>query len=132
MSHSSVYARIVLSKNFMRAYYAQAIDLNQVAAQAHLSKYHFVREFKNAYGRTPHQYLTEVRLEKAKELLYTSSNTVSDICFMVGFTSVSSFTGLFKKRMGLAPLAFRQKKPVSVQKNAGAFLKYPNGRFPGT
>jgi len=63
--------------------------------------------FKSIYGKTPHQYLTQVRIEKAKELL-NQSFSVSEICYSIGFDSVSSFTGLFKKIYSLTPSAYQQ------------------------
>jgi len=77
-----------------------------------LSKFHFVRLFKANYGRTPYQYLIEVRMKKAKEFL-TKGLSVSDVCVSVGFESTPSFTRVFKKITGIMPARFQQLKGKS-------------------
>ncbi len=91
-----LYHRIVKAKLFIDNNYAAQIDLDNISGEAYFSKYHFIRLFKSIYGKTPHQYLIQVRIEKARELL-NKTITVSEICYQVGFDSVSSFTGLLKK-----------------------------------
>ena len=97
-----LYRRIVQAKLFIDNNYADKIDLNGISDEAYFSKFHFIRLFKSAYGKTPHQYLKYVRIEKAKELLKNNS-TVSEACFLVGFDSLSSFSGLFSKVVGKSP-----------------------------
>ena len=101
-----MYMRAVRAKLFIDSNFASAIDLNKIADEACFSKFHFVRLFKEIYGRTPHQYLTDVRIEKAKEYL-DEGMTVAYSCFKVGFDSISSFTGLFKRRTGRTPRQFQ-------------------------
>jgi AraC-like DNA-binding protein len=101
-----MYMRAVRAKLFIDENFASAIDLNKIADEACFSKFHFVRLFKQIYGRTPHQYLTDVRVEKAKAYL-DDGQTVAYACFKVGFDSVSSFTGLFKRRTGKTPKQFQ-------------------------
>lgn len=98
--------QIVQAKQFMDSQLANCINLNDIAEEASFSKYHFIRLFKNIYGQTPYQYLTAARIEKAKRLLRTDK-TVKEVCFLVGFDSTSSFTGLFKKITGTTPSAFK-------------------------
>jgi len=109
-----LYLRAVRAKLFIDANFAAAIDLGKIADEACFSKFHFVRLFKEIYGRTPHQYLTHVRIDNAKEFL-AEGQTVAYACFKVGFDSISSFAGLFKRRTGQTPrqyqlerLAFRE------------------------
>jgi len=97
-----LYLRAVRAKLFIDANFASAIDLNKIADEACFSKFHFVRLFKEIYGRTPHQYMTDVRIDKAKEYL-AEGQTVAFACFKVGFDSISSFSGLFKRRTGQTP-----------------------------
>lgn len=97
-----LYRRIVQAKLFIDNHYADKIDLNGISDEAYFSKFHFIRLFKSAYGKTPHQYLKYVRIEKAKELL-KNNVTVSEVCFLVGFDSLSSFSGLFSKVVGKSP-----------------------------
>ena len=101
-----LYRRIVKAKLFIDGNYADAIDLDHIADEAFFSKFHFIRLFKKTYGKTPHQYLTYVRIEKSK-LLLKEEVPVSEVCYGVGFDSVSSFTGLFKRIVGQPPSAYQ-------------------------
>jgi len=106
---------IIQGKKFIDANYADKIDLDKMAREAHLSKFHFVRLFKVNYGRTPHQYLVEVRMKNAKELL-KKGLPVSSVCVSVGFDSIPSFTRLFKKITGTTPARFQH---VNQKSNFG-------------
>jgi AraC-like DNA-binding protein len=108
MLKGHVYDRLIRTKRFMDIHYATAVDLEMLADQAFYSKFHFIRLFKIAYGRTPNQYLTEVRIQKAKRLLQ-SDLTIMQVCHAVGFESVSSFSSLFKEITGQTPSAFKSK-----------------------
>ena len=107
--HEYQISRIIQAKHFIDHSSPNNINLENTAASACLSKFHFTRLFKKCYGRTPHQYVTSIRMAKAKQLLQ-SGITVSDTCFSLGFSSVTSFTGLFKKMTGFTPGHYRQKK----------------------
>lgn len=107
-----LYKRMVQAKLFMDTHYNEYIDLDNIADEAYFSKFHFIRLFKSIYGRTPHQYLIFVRIEKAKALLQQSFS-VKEVTMMVGFDSIPSFTGLFKKLTGTTP---REWQRVYVQR----------------
>jgi AraC-like DNA-binding protein len=96
------------AKRFIDKNFARNIELKEIAGEAFFSKFHFIRLFKTMYGRTPYQYLTTVRIEKAKKLLQ-KGQSVTAVCFSVGFDSVSSFTGLFKRSTGSTPSSFIKK-----------------------
>ena len=100
--------RAIEAKRFITENFSGNIGLSSIASAACLSKFHFLRLFKSLYGRTPHQYLTQVRIEKAKQLLQ-SGLPVSDTCFLTGFESVSSFKGLFKKCTGFTPSFYQNR-----------------------
>lgn len=85
------------------------LDLGAVAAHAGYSRYHFIRAFKAAYGETPGQYLTHRRIERAQEMLRTANLTVTEICHLVGFSSVGTFSARFKSSTGLTPSEYRTK-----------------------
>jgi AraC-like DNA-binding protein len=101
-----LYERIVAAKVFIDQNYHLAINLDAISQRAFLSPYHFHRLFSQVYKRTPHQYLTLRRIEKAKELL-AENKPVSDVCNEVGFESLGSFSVLFKKEIGFAPTYYR-------------------------
>ena len=103
-----LYKRIVQAKLFMDNHYGEAIDLNNIADEAYYSKFHFIRLFRKIYGKSPHQYLTSVRIENAKILLQHEV-PVTETCFMVGFDSAGSFTQLFKRYTNLSPSTYKQQ-----------------------
>ncbi len=103
-----LYKRIVQTKLFIDSHFADKINLDDISDEALFSKFHFIRLFKNIYGKTPHQYLTNVRIEKAQELLQ-EGQSVTDVCFQVGFESLSSFTGLFKRAVKISPSVYQRQ-----------------------
>jgi len=121
-----LYRRIVQAKLFIDSNYANNIDLGNIADEAYFSKFHFIRLFKKIYNKTPHQYLKVVRIENAMQLLRTDI-PVSDVCYAVGFESLSSFSGLFKLIVGLTPSAYQiQQLQIKAQ-----ILKTPLQFIPG-
>ncbi|HMH23001.1 MAG TPA: AraC family transcriptional regulator [Puia sp.] len=118
------YRRLVQAKLFIDTHYADKIDLDNIADEAYFSKFHFIRQFKAIYRKTPHQYLIFVRIEKAMELLKTDV-PVSDVCYAVGFESLSSFSGLFKRMIGITPsvyIAQHQKMKAQMVKSPLDFV----------
>jgi len=105
-----LYKRIHIGHEFISAYFDQSITLTDVARAACLSPNHFLRSYKQLFGMSPHQYLSERRLQESKRLLLQTDKSITDICFTVGFQSPSSFSSLFAKRFSMAPSQFRQKK----------------------
>lgn len=101
--------QVIKAKHFIDDHFGENIDLNNMAVEAHFSKFHFIRLFRSLYVVSPYQYLITVRIENAKRLLQQNI-CVTDVCFSVGFDSVPSFTLLFKKMTGHTPAAFKQKK----------------------
>jgi AraC-like DNA-binding protein len=121
-----LYRRIVQAKLFIDSSFADNINLDDIADESFFSKFHFMRLFKTTYGKTPHQYLTWVRIEEAKLLLQTSI-PIAQVCFSVGFDSVSSFTGLFKRITGMTPSFYQQQQLVRREEISNAPLKFiPN------
>ena len=89
--------------------YAEPLDVNVLAAEAHCSRYHFMRSFQAAYGEPPGLYLTRRRIERAKDLLRSANLTVTEICFLVGFSSPGSFSRRFSELVGMSPSAYRDQ-----------------------
>ncbi|HKV88448.1 MAG TPA: AraC family transcriptional regulator [Candidatus Dormibacteraeota bacterium] len=88
--------------------FGRPLTLDALAGAAHLSKYHFSREFAASYGETPRSYLTKRRIERAKDLLRGANLTVTEICFVVGFESVGSFSSRFRELVGSSPSEYRR------------------------
>ena len=118
-----LYRRIVQAKLFIDRNYGNNIDLDNIADEAFFSKFHFIRLFRKTYNKTPHQYLICVRMEKAKQLLQSGAE-VTDVCYAVGFESISSFTGLFKRTVGLTPSAYRLQQKRLKADVAATPLKF--------
>lgn len=96
-------AKILIDRNF-----SENIDLDYIAGKVYLSKFHFLRLFKEAYGVSPHKYLITKRIEASIKLL-KSSASISEICHRVGFESVQSFSNLFKRHTGMSPSKFKHQ-----------------------
>lgn len=109
-----VYERLCRARNFIDLCYDLPLNLDQISSQACFSRFHFLRLFREAFAKTPHQYLVERRIEKAKELLSSRELRVTDICFEVGFQSLGSFSSLFHKSVGQAPVVYREKARASA------------------
>jgi AraC-like DNA-binding protein len=103
---TDIYQRIVAAKVFIDDNFQEDLDLEQVSKQAFLSRFHFHRLFRQVYKKTPHQYITQKRLDKAKNLL-SENKPVTEVCNEVGFESIGSFSVLFKKEIGFAPQYYR-------------------------
>ena len=98
---------LLRAKDLIDARYREPLDVNALARAAHLSPAHFSREFRRAFGETPHQYLLTRRLERAAALLRNTDRSVAEVCFAVGLSSVGSFTTSFGRVYGLSPTAYR-------------------------
>lgn len=90
-------------------HYAEPLDLQTLANAAGMSKYHFLRSFAVVYGQTPAQYLSHRRVERAQDLLRATNLTVTEICHLVGFTSVGSFSQKFRDLVGVSPSAYQAR-----------------------
>jgi AraC-like DNA-binding protein len=102
---------LLRAKDIVDARYREPLDVPALARAAYLSPAHFSREFRRAFGETPHQYLLTRRLERAAALLRNTDHSVADICFTVGLHSVGSFTTSFRRVYGLSPTAYRAAHP---------------------
>jgi AraC-like DNA-binding protein len=89
--------------------YADPLDLDALAAAAHVSKYHFTRCFAETYGETPIRYLTRRRIERAQDLLRSANLTVTEVCMLVGFSSLGSFSSRFHELVGETPTQYRDR-----------------------
>lgn len=117
--------RLGRARDFIDHCYDHPLNLDQISEKACFSRYHFLRLFRQAFNKTPHQYLIERRIEKAKELLTSAELRVTDVCFEVGFQSLGSFSSLFHKYVGHAPITYRERaraRELAKRKVPGCFL----------
>jgi AraC-like DNA-binding protein len=102
---------LLRAKDLADARYAEPLGVDDLARQAGLSRAHFSREFRRAFGEPPHTYLLTRRLERAAALLRNTDRSVTEICFAVGLRSLGSFTSSFARTYGMTPTAYRAAFP---------------------
>src|SRR2546426_12773609 len=105
---------LLRAKDVADARYVEPLGVDDLAGAAGLSRAHFSREFRRAFGESPHAYLLTRRLERAAALLRTTDRSVADICFSVGLRSVGSFTTSFTRMFEKSPAAYRASFPPAV------------------
>jgi AraC-like DNA-binding protein len=106
---------LLRAKDLADARYFEQLDVDDLAGAAGLSRAHFSREFRRAFGESPHAYLLTRRMERAAALLRTTDRSVADICLSVGLQSIGSFTTSFTRTYGVSPTAYRAQFPPASQ-----------------
>jgi transcriptional regulator GlxA family with amidase domain len=114
MAYAPPARHLLRAKDLADARYSEALDVEDMAKAAGLSRAHFSREFRRAFGDSPHVYLLTRRLERAAALLRTTDRSIADICFSVGLQSVGSFTTSFSRMFEKSPAAYRASFPPAV------------------
>jgi AraC-like DNA-binding protein len=99
--------RLLRARDAMDRAYAEPLDVPAVAAVAHISEAHFIRTFKQVFGETPHRYLQRRRVERSMFLLRETERSVTDVCLDVGFTSLGTFSRMFRVIVGDTPTGYR-------------------------
>jgi len=97
---------------FISSHFAEPLTLEQLAAEACISKYHFVRLFRDRVGQSPHRYLAEIRLDAAQRMLISSELSIAEIALECGYSTATHFSTAFARRVGMSPTSFRMKKNV--------------------
>jgi len=105
---------LLRARDLADAHYFEPLGVADLARAAGLSQAHFSREFRRAFGESPHQYLLTRRLERAAAMLRTTDRSVADICFSVGLRSLGSFTMSFGRMFGVSPTAYRAAHPPAA------------------
>ncbi len=105
---------LLRAKDLADARYFEPLGVDDLARAAGLSRAHFSRAFRRAFGESPHAYLLTRRLERAAALLRTTDRSVADICLAVGLQSVGSFTTSFTRTYGRSPTAYRATFPPAA------------------
>jgi AraC-like DNA-binding protein len=106
---------LLRAKDLADARFFEPLGVDDLAKAAGLSRAHFSREFRRAFGESPHAYLLTRRLERAAALLRKTDLSVADICFSVGLQSVGSFTTSFTRTYGVSPTAYRVAFPPASE-----------------
>src|SRR3982074_668900 len=106
---------LLRAKDLADARYSERLDVDDLAPAAGLSRAPFRRQFRRAFGASPHAYLLTRRLERAAALLRASDRSVAEICFSVGLQSVGSFTTSFTRHHEASPTVYRATFPPAAQ-----------------
>jgi AraC-like DNA-binding protein len=115
MAHVPPARHLLRAKDLADARYFEPLGVEDLASAAGLSRAHFSREFRRAFGESPHAYLLTRRLERAASLLRRTDLSVAEICFSVGLRSVGSFTSSFTRTYGVSPTVYREQFPPASQ-----------------
>ena len=107
---------LLRAKDLADARYFERLTVDDLARAAGLSRAHFSREFRRAFGESPHVYLLTRRLERAASMLRTTDRSVADICIAVGLDSIGSFTTSFTRMFGRPPTAYRAAFPPAADR----------------
>jgi AraC-like DNA-binding protein len=110
----ATFRRLCRARDLIHDRSDDALSLDELADAAGLSRFHFLRQFRRAYGKTPLAYLQEVRLKRARDLLGRGTS-VTEACVSVGFSSVGSFSALFAKKMGMSPSQYQREVRRLIQ-----------------
>ncbi|MFN8112047.1 MAG: helix-turn-helix transcriptional regulator [Solirubrobacterales bacterium] len=102
--------RLLRARDLIDRCYADALDVEAIARSAHLSRAHFIRSFRDAFGETPHRYLQRRRIERAMALLRDTDRPITEICLDVGFVSLGSFSMTFAEIVGSSPSEYRRRE----------------------
>jgi AraC-like DNA-binding protein len=107
--HHDTFRRLSRSRDFLAAHLDQRVGLACAAGEAHLSQYHYHRMFSQAFGETPHEFVSRLRIEKAKSLLAVENLSVTEICLESGYESLGTFSSRFRSVTGMSPVQFRRE-----------------------
>ncbi|MFB9902764.1 helix-turn-helix domain-containing protein [Allokutzneria oryzae] len=108
------------ARDAMDRAYAEPLDIPALAALAHVSEAHFIRTFRATFGETPHRYLQRRRVERSMFLLRATEHSVTEICFLVGFGSLGTFSRTFRDIVGESPSEYRLRGPIAAVPNCFA------------
>jgi AraC-like DNA-binding protein len=107
--NASTFAGLCRARDLLYEVHDEPLTVEEVARAACISPAHFIRLFDAVFGRTPHQFRIDARLDHARRLLARGEHSVTDVCMAVGFSSLGSFSDLFTRRIGASPSAWRRR-----------------------
>src|SRR5688572_16644855 len=108
MLTNAAFTRLCRARDMLREVDDDPLAIDEVAREAAMSRFHFIRQFNALFGDTPHQFRIRARLDRARHLLALSNHSVTDVCMEVGFSSLGSFSELFARRVGVRPSEYRR------------------------
>jgi len=126
LRHDS-FRRLCRAREMMLEVHDQPLSIAEVAREAGVSPFHFIRQFEALFGVTPHQFRIQARVDRAKLLLAKGEHSVTDVCMEVGFSSLGSFSDLFARRTGVAPSVYQRRARALIQVPGD----FPKQLFPG-
>lgn len=106
--------QVRLARQVLDRSYHTPITIVELSHAVALSPFHLIRAFRRLYKQTPHQYLIDKRIEKAKDLLRNSDLSITEICLAVGYESLGSFSSLFQKVTGISPSMYRSRSQPAL------------------
>jgi len=106
--HDDTFRRLCRGRDLLASEYQSRVLLTQAAREACLSEFHFHRLFRATFDETPHDFLTRLRMDRARQLL-ASERTVTEVCLEVGYESLGSFSSKFRAHFGRSPAAFQRE-----------------------
>jgi AraC-like DNA-binding protein len=109
------FRRLCVARELLRDVRDEPLSVDEVARRLTLSRFHFIRQFESLFGATPVEYRTLSRIERAKHMLALGELSVTEVCCAVGFTSLGTFSALFKRRVGATPSEFQRRTRTLVQ-----------------
>lgn len=107
--HDTTFRRLCRARDLLASNYQSIISLEEAAREACLSSFHFHRLFTSTFGRTPHEFLTQLRIDRAKHLLARGEMSITEICYEVGYSSLGSFSLKFHSAIGHTPSEYRRQ-----------------------
>jgi AraC-like DNA-binding protein len=122
------YRRLVIARDLLRERYHEPLRLRELAAAAGFSEFHFLRAYRVAFGETPHQHFTRLRIDHARRALARGA-TVTEVCFEVGYSSLGSFSSLFARVTGRSPRAWQREVRALISVPADLPRLYIPGCF---
>lgn len=109
-TRAEIYRRVSRARDYLHDNLNREVQLEDMASVACMSRYHFLRAFRQTFCRTPYQYLKDLRMEKARRMLAGTDLPVSSIGFSLGYQNLSSFSRVFRQSEGIAPALYRQMR----------------------
>lgn len=115
MLHHDTLLRLCRARDRLRGCEEPPLSIPELAREAGISPFHFIRLYAAVFGETPHRHRIAARLDQARQLLARGEHTVTEVCVEVGFSSLGSFSALFTRRVGVAPSVYQRQVRTTVQ-----------------